>query len=118
MLRSGPRRKGKSGADALGFVQADGGLGEGVVVVLDGPDRGSQPGQGEGLAEVHGRILRARIGVMNGAADGVSLSGTQRSHLPDRGLHEPGSSLDADLVGLAMEPADLLLNPLRPDRPR
>ena len=69
-VRSGPRRNGESGADALVLVQADGGLGQGVGVG-DQPDRGPQTVQRQRLAEVHSRILRAHVRVVYRAVDRV-----------------------------------------------
>jgi hypothetical protein len=49
-------------ADALGLVQTDRGLGQGVVQrVCDGADRGRQTFQEQRLSEVDRRILAARI---------------------------------------------------------
>jgi len=54
------------GADGFGLVQAVDRLHQGVVVgVADGPDQGSDLGQGQVLGQPHRRVLRSCVRVMN-----------------------------------------------------
>ena len=83
------------GADALGLVQADDRLHQGVVVgVADGPDRGGDVFDGEVLGEPDGCVLAAGVGVVDQlpAPDRVAFvvalpqSHLQRSHHQVSGL--------------------------------
>lgn len=84
--------KGRVFTHGFGLVQADRGLGQGVIVgIPDRADRWLRSGQREGLTEAHRGVLRPRVGVMNSAADQwVSLTCPYRGGLAYRGLDEAG----------------------------
>ena len=88
-----PSAERRVGSDAFVLVEPDRGLGERVVEgVPDRADRGQHPVQQQRLAQVHRRILRPGIAVMDHRPDvcGMAFPYAGRGGLADRGFDEPG----------------------------
>src|SRR5581483_6788217 len=84
---------GASSSDQFGLVEADGGLGQGVVVaVASGPDRRHGAGVGEAFGVADGEVLDSAIGVVHESVDPVLA-------LPEGHLQGVEGEVGAEVVG-------------------